>query len=1233
MKKLLVLGLAFLVFGLGRTVWAQMVSGNLAVTVQDDSGTPVPKANIRLVYPATGFAWSGTTNNQGEFLFSDLPPGTYNITVTAAGFAKYEKTGFPVQLSRTNTATFILFAPTEKVTSVTRVAPPPLDMTTPYIEGTFEARETANVPTATVGLGVVNLSLLLPGVASAGGVGSGTGPAVGGQRPTNNYFTIEGVDNNSKSATGPVVKVPNDAVAEFTVLQNVYSPEFGHSDGGQFLQTIVTGTSKYHGKAYAYSENRNLDAIDQQAVVNNIEPRRPRYDSNRLGGQMGGPVPFFLKGKLFFFANGEYDPLGQSSFVAGGLCAPTSAGYAELAALPAGANPNPVTGGTISVNPTNLSYLQTYLTAAPTTTSGMCPLTAAPPGLTAANPTNADVICTGGATPMLPNPSQPIPHYACPPGATPTFIDVGLLSVAAPNYTNSYYLASGVDYNRSKNDQYRIRYIYNRSSTIDTAAELPAFYLLTPLRNQLVSVSYYHTFRPDLSNELRLGYSRFSDVVPSGNFAFTGLDQFPNLVFSDINAQLGPDPLSPRFAIENDYQASENVNWWHKKHNVRAGVELRRYIAPTGLTQHARGDYEYSSLGTYLYDINPDILAERSAGRETYYGDLVDTGLYVNDTWRIKPSLSINYGMRYEYATVPFGERLQSLNSAANVLGLINWSEPRAPKNEFMPRAGFAWSPNQDRTWVIRGGIVMNYDALYDNLGLNTVANGGVPQLGSTISRDQATEAAIGVANSTGIINNFLLNGGILPTAVGFNTFGACPPPVGCGTTGTGATALADQQAATTGQIPVNINNPVAISYTLGVQHLFKKIYIVDVHFLGTHGYHLPVPINLNRQTPLTSTAFLPTYLTAPTAATLATLSNTLTSLQTATPLASYVPGYVAGCAIVSGQKTDGLLPNSKGQLAPAPCFTSNITSYQSEGDSVYRGVAAQVTRRFEHGLQLNVSYTYSHTNDDTSSAYPNSVINPARPQDDQNLAGDWGNSALDHRHRFTVQAYYEPPYFKSGSRIRQALLGNWFFVPVYTFQSGGWANLQSFVDGNLNGDSVGDRVLVNPSGVAGTASGVTPTCLANGTVIVGIGLAGGKGYTCEPTCTQPNTACTIAYTATNSTARYIQAQPGALESSNGLNVAGRNTLQMRRINNLDLTAGKKIAITERFRVELEAQLLNALNHPQYIAGSINQVNNVVYTSTSAANYVNPASANFGNPAIAFSSNPRVIQVAAKFVF
>ncbi len=93
------------------------------------------------------------------------------------------------------------------------------------------------------GSGVINLSLLAAGVASSGGIGVGTGPSVGGQRPRNNNFTIEGVDNNSGTVTGPLVGIPNDAVAEFTFLQNQFDPDFGHSSGGQFNQVLKSGTN------------------------------------------------------------------------------------------------------------------------------------------------------------------------------------------------------------------------------------------------------------------------------------------------------------------------------------------------------------------------------------------------------------------------------------------------------------------------------------------------------------------------------------------------------------------------------------------------------------------------------------------------------------------------------------------------------------------------------------------------------------------------------------------------------------------------------------------------------------------------------------------------------------------------------------------------------------------------------------------------------------------------------
>src|SRR4029077_16116063 len=133
------------------------------------------------------------------------------------------------------------------------------------LQSTFESKDISDSAIASTGgngSGVLNLSLLSAGVATSGGVGVGSGPAVGGQRPRNNNFTIEGVDNNNKGVTGPLVAVPNDAVAEFSLLQNQYSPEFGHSSGGQFNTVVKSGTNEFHGLAYIYNENRNYFALD-----------------------------------------------------------------------------------------------------------------------------------------------------------------------------------------------------------------------------------------------------------------------------------------------------------------------------------------------------------------------------------------------------------------------------------------------------------------------------------------------------------------------------------------------------------------------------------------------------------------------------------------------------------------------------------------------------------------------------------------------------------------------------------------------------------------------------------------------------------------------------------------------------------------------------------------------------------------------------------------------------------
>jgi len=191
-------------------------------------------------------------------------------------------------------------------------------------------------------------------------------------------------------------------------------------------------------------------------------------------------------------------------------------------------------------------------------------------------------------------------------------------------------------------------------------------------------------------------------------------------------------------------------------------------------------------------------------------------------------------------------------------------------------------------------------------------------------------------------------------------------------------------------------------------------------------------------------------------------------------------------------------------------------------------------------------------------------------------------------------------------------VLGNWLVAPIYTFQTGEPADVQSGVDANLNGDSAGDRAVFNPTGIPGTGSGVTALC--NSSLPAGASCAA-------------STANIVAYLANNGNAQYITAGKGALATS------GRNTLQTRRIDNLDVTAGKRFNFTERMRLEFQAQFLNVLNHPQYTPGLLNQVDSIGFTSPAATNYLHPSNAIFNRPDQAFSSNSRTLQMALKFIF
>jgi len=679
--------------------FGQAISGDLVGKVTDASGAVVSNTAVDAVNIGTGQTVSTTTNANGEYRFSNLPIGHYKLSASGNGLTG-GYADIRVDLNKTATANITATVGSAATTVEVVEQAATIDTTTAQIQTNYDPKQAQDLPTASVGLGVLNLSLLSAGVASSGGVGAGTGPSVSGQRPRNNNFTVEGVDNNDKGVTGPLVTIPNDAVEQFTVLQNNFSPEFGHSSGGQFNTVIRSGTNRFHGRAYEYFQNRNLNAQDWQTARGQTSPENPRFDNNRFGGQLGGPI---VKDKMFFFTNWEYNTIGQVGG-ASTACAPTAAGYATLAALPG-----------ISAN--NLQAMQSFLAPAPA--AGGC-----------------DPIALGGAT-----------------------AETGAVSFLGPNFSNTLTTANSVDFNPTASDQIRFRYVYSKFNGFDTAAQLPSFWNTLPVRDHLGTFSEYHTFSPKVTNEFRLGYNRFSQDFVVPDIAFPGGGAFPNVTLDDLaNVNIGPDPNAPQGATQNLYQLTDNVSWMAGKHNLKFGIEGRKSISPQTFTQRVRGDYEYSSTANFLRDLSPDTFGQRSTGDPLYNGDQHSIYWYGNDEYRVTSHLTLNLGLRYEYTSVPAAYGYQTLNQISTVPGLISFNKPEAQKGNFAPRVGFAYSPGNSGNTSIRGGFAMAYDVLYDNLGLLSLP----PQLSGTCNADvlNAPTAACPYSTTAFLANGGLPSGG-----------------------------------------------------------------------------------------------------------------------------------------------------------------------------------------------------------------------------------------------------------------------------------------------------------------------------------------------------------------------------------------------------------------------------------------------------------------------------------------
>ena len=1079
---------------------AQATDSTLVGTVVDSTGAAVPGATVTAVNQATDVKYTTQTTSAGEFRLNNIPVGRYNVSAAASGFAKATVSNVDTELNRTQTVNLALPVGTVSTTIEVTESAAPIDTSSAQLQTAFDTRQVTDVPTAgfsshIVGTsGIYNLSLLGAGVATSGGVGMGVGPSVSGQRPENNSFNIDGVNNDDRYGTGPAINVSNEAISELSMLQNHFSAEFGGASGGVFNAIVKSGTNSLHGSVYEYFQNRDLNALDAVNVFNG-QTSLPRYDANRLGANVGGPI---IRNKLFYFGDYEYNPTGFAAQPGQTVAAPTSAGITML---------NSISG----LSAANLGVFEKYVPVAPT----------------------AD-----GTTKVK---GQAIP--------------IGPLSFASPSFNNAYTAVIAIDWNVSDKDQVRGRYFYSNSTGIDFAAAIPTFYQSSPSIANAGTISEFHNFSPTLENEMRVSFRRFTNVTPAGNFAFPGLGVFPNLAFDDLNLQLGPDPNAPGGEKANNLQIQENLTKTWGRHTFKAGYSFADIILSGYFIQRSRGDYDYVNLEQYLVDMSPTggnlsgVAGERSvgtAGASLYFPfGFLQNSAFFNDDFRVRPNLTLNLGIRYEYVTEPLASRAQGLSNNLSVPGLITFNTPHFSPNDWSPRIGFAYSPGNSGVWSIRGGVSRSFDLTYINLNQNAAP----PYYQTTVDVDPN--------NST---PNFLAQGGL-----------TAPSP------GRGAVA----------SYTWSNQRPYALTGTIGVQRLLKRNYTIEARYVYTKGVHLWNQTRLNRVSPVTAENFIPTFLSTPDAATLAGLKTNLGDLLA--------------------------LPNN--YMAPFG-FTKNIVGYHPWGNSRYNGLQLQLNKRYSKNLSYIVAYTWSHNFDDSTATNFSTILSPRRAQDFQNMRAEWASSALDRRQRLTITPIYDFKPFQNGNWFLKNIAGNWTISGTYTYQSPEFATIQSGVDSNLNGDSAGDRAIINPAGAANAGSGVNALNAAG--QVVGDGGAG------DPS--------TVAYVAQNPNARYIVAGLGARANS------GRNTFPLGHTNNFDASLTKRINITERFRFDLSAQAFNLFNHPQFIGGYTNDVE-VFGTNAISRAFLTPGNSAFGQynqatPNIGFfPSNARAMQLVARFVF
>jgi hypothetical protein len=1203
---------AFLaVFSSASFLVAQTTSGRILGTLSDASGAAIAGAKVVVTDVQRGTSRVLTTDDSGSYAAADLPPGNYKIHVEAKGFKTSEQPSVSVEVASDVRADFTLQPGEVSETVVVQEEVPLVNTTSATLGGTLSNQEINDLPLS--GRNYENLLQLRPGVMRYPGGGFSTTSSNGLRAEDNAYF-IEGLFNSEPYSGQAIVNgagiagdsatiLPIDAIQEFNVQQNPPA-EYGWKPGAVVNVALKSGTNTVHGTAFGFG--RDGDVFDARNYFNAAPAAKLQRTLEQFGGSLGGPI---VKDKAFFFGayEGQRYNVGNSyggvtspsmmHMAPNGTCSFGFAGDCQNSILDAIADllqPAAVSAGAI-VSPASLLVSGCALSGGAVTCSGN--------GFPANNQTDIGTSLTSGAAITIPN-----------------------------GFNNNVRVDNGVgkiDVRLSDRHSVSGTYFFgDNTGTVEDFPELQQRWLSDiHTRAQVAGGSWIWTPSTRWVNEARVGYNRLyqptipADInTPASTYGLdTGVSGpytggLPRIGFGGYFTTLGGFKWPKFQGPDSITQFVDHISYVAGRHALKFGGELHYDHVTNAAYGNARGSINF--LGGVVSG-NP--APAGSSPLEDFFGgaplkSTVEVGNptlqlhnwayagFFQDDWRIRRNVTLNFGIRYEYSSVP-AEAQNRLGNFDPNLGMVQVGHQigslySPDHTNFGPRAGFAWDILGNGRTVLRGGGGLLYETVnwQSYIAFNNAFGPGSVPTGAPI--DAAGDTSGGTITTGNVTVKNIANYPLTWDAANGPLYG-------------GSTVNCFKSPCPIMTVDHNLTTPYVATWTLNLQHAFTANLSMEAAYVGNHGSNL-VGIRDINQPPVGSG-----WGTGPT-------------------------GELTLCLASAPAYNNCVVDNNGGEQTNQPFFSrfpylSNIFQMGNVYRSNYNGLQVTLNARNYHGLSMVAGYTYSHALDDVAANW-DFGYGAGLPQNAHNVAAEYANSDFDIRHRLTLSFTYEIP----GRSGYGQMIEGWEINSITTIQS---PQYWGPMDEGTDAAGIGPLPVSPPANTpirwsfyrAGTASRGNPSDFKSGK---GVQIPEYKAGNLPSSCTAsalaedggtpgPETAALNlfgCYAAGNS----VMMAPPLGQFGN----MSRNMFPDTGFENFDFSLAKNFHFGERYRLQFRGEFFNILNHPNFANP---------YGGQNGFGLNDPSAASFGcgcatpdiaaaNPAVG-SGGPRSIQLAAKFVF